>query len=420
MEEAWYDYSCFEKFVTSTYMLNHELLLFVQLVIGDPSKRDIMLFIVCWTEWGGGLAVHVASPYLADTLSGMEPARIAAPKGPAYLPVLYAFGVAPKNLASLPVLGELGVALKNPAYSHVLSGVMKTARKKRRASANAKGPGPDGLNLQEREDKAKIYAEVEGLHVPNTFAEAVATYQGTDLDKKLVRIFIASRLIPDERLRDTDAARRSLLVELKEGLLLTGMQRSSNEHATLMLAFSRRLAIDKEDQPLRATSERFSKMISAMEPAFVTSPKDFAYLPVPSDVADKARKKCSALRFRRKAGSKVKGPEPDGLNLQEREAEAEIYAEAEGLHVPKTMLEAVAMYQRADLNKKLVRIFIASRLIPEKHLKDDHAAKQSLFVELKEGLLLAGVEGASNEHATLMLAFSQRLAIDKGAARKRP
>ena len=129
----------------------------------------------------------------------------------------------------------------------------------------------------------------------------------------------------------------------------------------------------------------------------------------------------SASRLRRSRAAKPKKhdqPMPDGKTLQRREEEARQWATAHDVSAPTSLASAVRMYAEAGADKKNLRIFLAMNLIEAAALCMRDADKHRLLLDLKKALLLAGVPRVSNDNAALMLAFSQRLGIDKEAVRK--
>ena len=146
--------------------------------------------------------------------------------------------------------------------------------------------------------------------------------------------------------------------------------------------------------------------MALLAPACVPSP----LLKGPAYVIPEAA--CAKFRGprRRPAKAKKQGtPEADGQNLEQREEEARAWATVQGIRGPASLEEAVKLYAECRADKKHMRIFIAQLLVADDCLRMNDQAKKHLLCELKNELLRAGAERASDDYAALMLAFSQRV-----------
>ena len=155
--------------------------------------------------------------------------------------------------------------------------------------------------------------------------------------------------------------------------------------------------------------------MASLAPAYITPPQDPAYVAVPKAAHAKFR----APRKRAAKPKKDDQPEAGGLNLQQREDEARAWAAAHGVSAPASFASAARLYKEALADKKSLRVFLAMALIDEDALCMSDKDKHALLLDLKNGLLLAGVPRVSDDNATLMLAFSQRLGIDKDSLKLR-
>ena len=151
--------------------------------------------------------------------------------------------------------------------------------------------------------------------------------------------------------------------------------------------------------------------MASLAPAYITPPQDPAYVAVPKAAHAKFR----APRKRAAKPKKEGQPEADGKNLQQREDEARAWAGSHGISVPTSLAQATALYLEEDRDKKKLRIFIALCMVEDACLHMGDRAKRSLLLHLNNGLVRAGVQRACDDHAALMLAFSQRVGVDKDA-----
>ena len=156
--------------------------------------------------------------------------------------------------------------------------------------------------------------------------------------------------------------------------------------------------------------------MASLAPAYIVPPKDPAYVAIP----EAANRKLRAPR-RRPAKAKKEGqPEADGKSLQQREEDARLWAASHGIIAPLSLASAARMYKEAACaDKKSMRIFLAWGIIEEEALRTGDKDKMRLLQDLKKGLLLAGVPRVCDDMATLVLAFSQRLGIDKDSLKLR-
>ena len=151
-------------------------------------------------------------------------------------------------------------------------------------------------------------------------------------------------------------------------------------------------------------------------PAYIVPPKEPAYVVLHEASYTKPR----ALRRRPAKAKKGDQPGPDGKTLAQREEEARAWAAVHEISPPASLAEAVALYAECSAGKKQLRIFIAQCIIEDDCLRTSDTAKKLLLDDLKRGLLRAGaVHRASEAHSTMVLAFSQRLGIDKEAVKLR-
>ena len=151
--------------------------------------------------------------------------------------------------------------------------------------------------------------------------------------------------------------------------------------------------------------------MALLAPAYIVPPKDPAYVAIPEAANAKPR----APR-RRPARAKKEGqPEADGKSLQQREDEARAWAKSHGISFPTSLAEAAALYLKEDRDKKNLRIFVALCMVEDACLHMGDHAKRRLLLDLNSGLVRAGVQRACDDHAALMLAFSQRVGMDKDA-----